>query len=580
MAGRARRGGTKRRGAEGGYEATYETLIRAEEAYPILDAVGALYGQAQRALYAQAHREGRTDRLLAFSPEYQQRFGLTRRWFSAIAIDLGRRVQSALGTLRRRIINTGDMIEDTRRQLEASERVAARLRIKAERDPAATHNPRQAALRHAQAFKMHNLRRRVGLLQDRLAGAKADLAAGEARPCFGGRRLLRHQHALRAAGFRHHRAWRAEWRRARSGRFVVVGTSGESAGNQTCQLHPDGTLRLRLPYAVEQAVGASTLTIPDIAFRYGGQHVRGAVAARRHVCYTFVRRPRKGKDAWYVQATVSVAAAPVITCREAGAVGADINPLHADTGEVDRCGNPLPRRAQRIPLRVLGRTREQVRASVSEAAKAVVAQAKAAGKPIALEDPDRLWSVRREMRYRSPVLARRMSAFASREFASLVVRRAKREGVAVLPPVDPSFTSAIGLGKFGFGYGLPSHEAASVAIARRGLGFGEAYRSRGSLTLPEDGAGQVRDRWTHASDWLRTVREAGRALPAPRAGARSALRLPAAEANPPSSAARAVRPTAPRGPTSDLSATGTGGDHAGRAVRPADMAPLPGDSLP
>ena len=91
------------------------------------------------------------------------------------------------------------------------------------------------------------------------------------------------------------------------------------------------------------------------------------------------RPPTTRKDAWYVQAAVSVAAAPVITRREAGAVGADINPLHADTGEVDRFGNPLLRRCHRIPLRILGRTHEQVRAGVSEAPKAVVAQAQAAG---------------------------------------------------------------------------------------------------------------------------------------------------------------------------------------------------------
>ena len=64
--------------------------------------------------------------------------------------------------------------------------------------------------------------------------------------------------------------------------------------------------------------------------------------------------------------------------------------------------------------------------------------------------------------------------------------------------LDPSHMSAIGYAKFGPGYGLSSHQAAAVAIARRGLKFGERLRSRSALALP------VRNRARHVwSDWSR-----------------------------------------------------------------------------
>ncbi|QBS38734.1 hypothetical protein E1B22_12530 (plasmid) [Thermaerobacter sp. FW80] len=79
--------------------------------------------------------------------------------------------------------------------------------------------------------------------------------------------------------------------------------------------------------------------------------------------------------------------------------------------------------------------------------------------------------------------ARKLSAFAYGKFYALLMARAAREGVEVLR-VNPAFTSVIGKVKFMARYGLSPHAAAAVAIARRGLGFGERLRSGTARPLP------------------------------------------------------------------------------------------------
>ncbi|HEY8488843.1 MAG TPA: transposase, partial [Thermaerobacter sp.] len=89
--------------------------------------------------------------------------------------------------------------------------------------------------------------------------------------------------------------------------------------------------------------------------------------------------------------------------------------------------------------------------------------------------------------------------FAYAAFCALLVSRAAREGVEVIE-VNPAYTSVIGKIKFMARYGLSPHGAAAVAIARRGLKFGERLRSGNARPLP------ARNRGRHVwSDWSRVL---------------------------------------------------------------------------
>ena len=99
---------------------------------------------------------------------------------------------------------------------------------------------------------------------------------------------------------------------------------------------------------------------------------------------------------------------------------------------------------------------------------------------------------------RSSKTNRKVSMMVYSAFRQLIGSTAFRAGVALIG-INPAYTSVIGLAKFGPGYKVTPHQAAAVAIARRGLGFGERLttrRLRYTFCLP------VRNRRKHVwSDW-------------------------------------------------------------------------------
>ncbi len=174
----------------------------------------------------------------------------------------------------------------------------------------------------------------------------------------------------------------------------------------------------------------------------------------------------------------------------------DLNPDRVAVGEVDRCGNPVAVRD--IPVPVQGWRKEQVLATLGDAVADIVAWARGAGKPVVVERLD-FRAKKARLREVSDRHARTLSHFAYAAFHALLVSRAAREGVEVIE-VNPAYTSVIGKVKFMARYGLSPHGAAAVAIARRGLKFGERLRSGNARPLP------ARNRGRHVwSDWGRVL---------------------------------------------------------------------------
>jgi IS605 OrfB family transposase len=462
--------------------------------YPALHAVAELYGRAERALYVDLYVRGQ--RWESCQSGYLVRFGLTARQFNAIRITLGGKVDAARQALLSRVTNL-------RAAVAAAEKTVAKL-AKREQSlgrratgPGGQFAPdgERAEVRARAAFRLHQERRRLESLRARLRAAEKDRQAGRIHLCFGGKRMFHGQFALKDNGYGDSAQWRRQWRRARSSPFFCVGSQDEAAGNQTCTRQGDGSLRLCVPPSLAERSG-HWFTIPPLRFPYGQEAVEAALAAGQAVSYRFVRRERKGCDVWYVQATVERTPADVTTRVQTGAVGVDFNPAHVDVAEVDRFGNPL--HARRIPVAVQGRNADQVAAALGEVTAGVVAQAQAAGKPVVVERLD-FREKKARLREVSDRQARLLSAFAYRRFHTLLRSRAARQGVGMME-VNPAYTSVLGWAKFGSGYGLSPHAAAAVAIARRGLGFRERFRSRSAFPLP------VRNRGKHVwSDWRRVA---------------------------------------------------------------------------
>src|SRR5208282_2664737 len=156
------------------------------------------------------------------------------------------------------------------------------------------------------------------------------------------------------------------------------------------------------------------------------------------------------------------------------------------------CGNPTESR--NLETLLVGKTKHQVQAILGDAVASAVQYAKDNLVPIVIEDLD----LDKKKSGRSKKANRKVSMLAYSIFKSLILSKAFVSGVEVIG-VNPAYTSVIGLVKFGAGYKLTPHQAAAVAIAWRGLGFGEKLttrRLRYAFDLP------VRNRLKHVwSDW-------------------------------------------------------------------------------
>jgi IS605 OrfB family transposase len=198
-----------------------------------------------------------------------------------------------------------------------------------------------------------------------------------------------------------------------------------------------------------------------VVFPHGQEILNNALLAGQAISYLFI-----GKDRWYVHATTERVEAPVVTERKNGALGLDLNADHIAVSRIDASGNPTE--AWSIATLLFGKSKHQIEAMLGDAVASAVRYAKDNLIPIVIENLD----LDKKKSGRSKKTNRKVSMMGYSAFRQLLGSKAFSEGVEVIG-INPAYTSVIGLVKFGPGYKLTPHEAAAVAIARRGLGFGE-----------------------------------------------------------------------------------------------------------
>ncbi len=455
---------------------TYQTRLPAN---PHRDAVLLAYaeraGRAERALFARLQAG---EPLAPLKRAFLVRFGLTARQFNALAAG----VYGKIASVRQRRLR---LIGSLERRIARAQQVLAKI-------------PTQTNTRHQK-------RRRLARLQQRLAAASAEQAAGRVRLCFGSKALFRQQFALAANGYASHQEWRRQWRAARASQFFVLGSKDETAGCQGCVAtgQRDGTvtLRLRLPNAL--AAGSKYLVIPGLHFTYGHNAVLAAIGRNlsttkeehEALSWRFVR-DRKG---WRVFATVSVPAGERSSTDGAGTVAVDLNADHVALSELDRCGNPV--RSLSIPCVTGGRSHHQRAAAIGEAIKQVVTYARDHHKPIVAEKMD-FTAKKVALEQRGRRYARMVSSFAYATFHAILAARAYDAGVEVAL-VNPAYTSVIGQYKFVHRYGLSVHQAAAVSIGRRAMAERPNRRMGDQVAFPLP----ARTRGKHVWSFWRQVAE-------------------------------------------------------------------------
>jgi IS605 OrfB family transposase len=334
-------------------------------------------------------------------------------------------------------------------------------------------------------FKIHQYKRQVSHLKYKIAVLEEGIKANAPSICFDSGNLFRKQFTLKDNGYASHADWLADWQGARSSRFYCLSSKDESFGNQTCQLLPKG-LQLRLPNALAGEFGTH-ITVP-VVFPHGQEILNNALLAGQAISYLFVRKDK----GWYVHATTERIEVPVVTDKKNGALGIDLNADHIAVSRVDPSGNPTE--TWGIPTLLFGKSKHQIEALLGDAVAYIVQYAGENLIPIVIEN----LNLDKKKGGRSSKSNHKVSMMAYSAFRQLLGSKVFREGVEVIG-INPAYTSVIGLVKFGAGYKLSPHQAAAVAIARRGLGFWEQLtirRLRYTFCLP------ARNRQKHVwSDW-------------------------------------------------------------------------------
>lgn len=392
------------------------------------------YNHVERVLYADMQRTGK--RAAPFKNDYLIRFGITARQFNAICRNLEGKIASVLELLPLQK-------QDLQTRIAKARKVVFKIRDDAKR---------------------HQKKRRLHILETRLAAVEQQIAGNEARICFGSRKLFMQQYELEANCYTSHIEWKQAWRAKRSSQFYVLGSKDEAAGCQGCTISAnlDGTFNLRLRSMSKEA---RYILIENVPIPYGQDVIREAMRNPQAISYRFL----KDKKGWRVFATTNLPEIKIISVKRAGAIGIDINADCLAVSETDHYGNLVGSRV--IPLVTYGKDSDRAAAVIGDAVKEAVALAVKTKKPLVIEKLD-FSKKKAVLENEDPEHARMISSLSYNKIVQGIKSRAYRSGIEVLE-VNPAYTSTIGAVNYAARYGISTHQAAAFAIARRGLSFSE-----------------------------------------------------------------------------------------------------------
>ena len=483
---------------------TIEMRLDHAEIYPLLDQLLSFYATQRHRLWRDLVIKGGL--LSELKRSYIADYGLTARQFNSLAKEVTGKAKALEELEKERRFQLGMSINATSKtisKLEKSIKVAQatikaidtyRLKVKQWKERAGskqkkpkmpakiktqfTLNLKQDVTRHRST--LHQKKRRLDILTNRLR--KLDESSAPSL-CFGSKALFRKQFHLEAANLRGHEEWLIEFRQHRSSQAFFIGSSDETAGNQTVQYDPKlKTMRLRLPNALPFKDVGTHLTLDRIDFP---EHLRDEFLAAlacpdpalnknrkstAPISYRLVRRVNENtaEKAYYLQASFGLQAPELITRRDLGVIGVDMNADHLAVAETDRFGNLIDSFILPFDFKNLKAT--QTEALIGDLSAVLAEHCQSKGKALVIEELD-FEEKKKALREQPKVRRSFLSAFAYAQFHQSVSSRTRADGIELIP-INPAYTSLIGAYKYQ-GLAISSHEKAALAIARRAQGYSE-----------------------------------------------------------------------------------------------------------
>lgn len=295
--------------------------------------------------------------------------------------------------------------------------------------------------------------------------------------------------------------------------FPLVGSQGESNGNQICQYdYEKKSLKIRVPVEWEPELGQYVTA--DLEFPYGQDCIEAALMRRAVNKKTLDTIPAgKGEaltwrfyyknNRWYIAVSVEVTEVPLQSKPvRYGCIGVDLNPGVIGWCYVDYNGNPVAN--GQIKLNLHSRRSGQVEAELSDAIKRLILLAQLYGCAIVIENLS-FCAKKKRMKEEGRRYARMLNYFAYSTFNEILQTQARNKGIQIIK-VNPAYSSLIGLTKFMSLYGMSSDTAAGLVLARRAMRLSESVPAYIALSTVMVEHRHVWASWRRINKSLKLVR--------------------------------------------------------------------------
>ena len=426
--------------------------------HKILNAYAGLFCQMERSLFSEIMAGKKANDL---KNKYLKRFDVTARQFNACRAQLEGKINSLKQLQSREILNVKERIKKLERTISHKKK-------------------KKYSFLFFKQCSLKKLTDKLGKLEKKKAEGKVDL-------CFGSKKCFRAQFHLEDSSYNSFSEWKEDWKNSRNTHFFILGSKDESGGNQSCtvSIQKSGKLscRLRLPNALVEKYG-KYLVFSDVSFQYGHEAIVSSIEScqtRSNLQKTgnnlykefgqaISFRIKQDKKGWRVFATTTLEEPEWITKSTLGVIGIDVNANHLAIAETDHFGNVI--KTSSIPLSLYGKSKDQSKAIIGDSCAKIIDLAIAKRKDCVIEKLD-FQKKKQSLSENQNISYKRMiSSFAYESIIGNFKSRAWRFGVHV-HEVNPAYTSVIGQVKFAYRYGMSTHQAAALSIARRYFRFSE-----------------------------------------------------------------------------------------------------------
>jgi methylphosphotriester-DNA--protein-cysteine methyltransferase len=232
---------------------------------------GKFFGVLERKLFAQSHAKGISPATL--KKFFQRQFGITARQFNAIRMQLDGKVSAVKEKREWDQEELETKINFLQKKIEQKEKQKQKqwntLQKMIQTD---TKFEKQIKKYRNSKFYLHQKKRRLRNLQQKLEKLGADEKANRIRICFGSKRLFHKQFYLEEYGYASLEEWKQDWKEARSAQFLVIGSKDETFGNQSATYDLNNNLNLRVANHFVPRFG-KYITFTNVTFPYGQEQL-------------------------------------------------------------------------------------------------------------------------------------------------------------------------------------------------------------------------------------------------------------------------------------------------------------------